>query len=159
MLSKKVIAKCLKDAVLECHNMDCRKCKYYKHKEWCLVYMQTDKIYETIKMKSFNINIFGIYEFIKKGEYSYIDEYGDIVKEKYNRIDKVNGGVLIDYIKDILSDPNLTEIHFIDNIFNYSTFNPENGTGENMTLTITEVNNGQKANKLYAKSRKKTYYK
>ena len=147
MLSTTVIIKCLKDAVLECQNKNCIDCKYYKDKMWCLVKMQTDKIYETIKMKSFNINIFGIYKVIKQGEYSYIDEYGDIVKEKHNHIDKVDGGILIDFIKDILGDPYLIEIHFIDNIINYSTFNPDNGTGEDMILTITEVHNGQKANK------------
>ena len=73
---------------------------------------------ETIKMKSFNINVFGIYDVIRQGEYSYIDEYGDIAKEKYKHIDKVDGGVLIDIIKDILGNPYLIEIHFIDNIIN-----------------------------------------
>lgn len=136
MINKKVIEKCLKDTVLECHKGSCRDCKYYKDKTWCLVRMQTDKIYEAIKMESFNINIFGKYKVIKQGEYSYIDEYGDIAKEKYNHIDKVDGGILIDFIKDILCNPYLIEIHFIDNIIDYSTFNPDNGTGEDMILTI-----------------------
>ena len=147
MINKETILKCLKEAITECHNTQCGDCKYYKDKTWCLVKMQTDKIYETIKMKSFNVNIYGKYSIIIEGEHSYIDEYGDIAKEKYNHINKVDGGVLIYFIKDIVGDPHLIEIHFIDNIISYSTFNPDNGTGEDMILTITEVHNGQKANK------------
>ena len=52
MLSKKVIAKCLKDAVLECHSKNCKDCKYYKDKTWCLVRVQTDKIYKTVEAET-----------------------------------------------------------------------------------------------------------
>ena len=147
MLSKETILKCLKEATKKCYNTECNNCKYHKDEVWCLTKSQTDRIYETVKTKSFNINIFGIYDVIREGEYSYIDEYGDIAKEKYKHIDKVDGGILIDFIKDILGDPYLIEIHFIDNIINYSTFNPDNGTGEDMTLTITEAHNEHETNK------------
>lgn len=147
MLSKKVIAKCLKDTVLECHSTDCKKCKYHKYNEWCLSYMQTDKICEAIKIKSFNINIFGKYKFVRQGKYSYIDEYGNIVEEKYNHTDKISGDRIIDFIKLLVNERDLIEIHFFDNKLYYSTFNPDNGTGVDITVTIKEMHNGQKANK------------
>lgn len=101
----------------------------------------------TSKKSNVNINVFGKYDVLRQGEYSYIDEYGDIAKAKYKHLDRVNADMLIKFIKDIMDDPYLIEVHFIDNKIYYSTFNCFDGTGEDMTLTITEIHNGQKANK------------
>lgn len=52
MLSRETILKCLKEAITECHNTQCNDCKYYKNKMWCLVRMQTDKIYKTVEAET-----------------------------------------------------------------------------------------------------------
>ena len=109
MISKKVIAKCLKDAVLECHNMDCRKCKYYMYKEWCLVYMQTDKIYETIK--GYAMNKKQINDMLKAERKLAINNYLKIVIERLDKsnyfsyLDKVYiDCILRDCVKEIIND-------------------------------------------------------
>ena len=80
MINKKVIEKCLKDTVFECNEGNCRDCKYYKDKTWCLVRMQTDKIYKTVKEMNTMRNIDGqtnraVKEFAKRLRIKAINKY------------------------------------------------------------------------------------
>ena len=109
MLSKKVIIKCLKDAVLECQNKNCIDCKYYKDKMWCLVKMQTDKIYETIK--GYAMNKKQINDMLRAERRLAINNYLKVAKERLDKsnyfsyLDKVYiDCILKDCVKEIIND-------------------------------------------------------
>ena len=109
MLSKEVIAKCLKDTVLECQSKKCIDCKYYKDETWCLVEMQTDKIYEEIK--GYAMDKKQINDMLKAERKLAINNYLKIVIERLDKsnyfsyLDKVYIDCMLrDCVKEIIND-------------------------------------------------------
>lgn len=92
-----------------------------------------------------NINIYGKYKVYYRNKYDYVDDYDYDLKMytyKTNTIiwrKTLQGGELLDLIRHKLNDVDVLEFHVCDTEIHISLFNPNNGTGSDIKIKITEV--------------------
>lgn len=110
------------------------------------------------------MHIYAKYDVEYTNEYNYIeDRIGDEYfyasdQSKWSKV--MDGGDLIDLVGNILTDSDILNFKFTQNpddissqIFYASTFNPYNGTGENICIKYKEVkvarNENEAQNRIY----------
>lgn len=81
-------------------------------------------------------HIYADYEITVENEYCYINEEGDHTTETENFTKTMDGGKLAEFIADLLKDREFSSISTINNKIEISTFDPMNGTGANISITI-----------------------
>ena len=92
-----------------------------------------------------NINIYGKYKVYYRNKYDYVDDYDydlKIYNYKTNTVSWrkiLQGGELLDLIGRKLKDNYILEFHVCNTEIHISTFDPNNGTGSDVKIKITEV--------------------
>lgn len=86
-----------------------------------------------------NICIFGNYVIEYENKYCYINEDGDHSDGIASQRMTLDGGELIKKIVEYINDPLFLEMNIKENQIYFSLFDPFDGTGDNITLTIKLV--------------------
>lgn len=84
-------------------------------------------------------SIYCDYEIIVKIEYCYLNEEGDHETGVEEFTETIDGSELAEYIAKLLHDGKFSSASVSDNLVSVSTFNPLNGTGRDIQITIKEV--------------------
>lgn len=81
-------------------------------------------------------NIYSNYKVHVINTYSYYNEEGDIVEETEEFVKEFDGGKLAEFIAECLNDRYFSSTQFGDNTTLISTFNPMDGTGADISISI-----------------------
>ena len=85
-----------------------------------------------------NICIFGNYEIEYENKYCYINEDGDHSNGIARQTMTIDGGKLAEKIAKYIMEPTFLEITVKENQIYIGLFDPNDGTDDNITITIKE---------------------
>lgn len=88
-----------------------------------------------------NFCIYSDYEITVKNEYCYINEEGDHTTEVEEFTKTMDGGKLAEFIAKLLLDKEFSSVSLSDNHILISTFNPLDGTGSDIQISIKGLEN------------------
>lgn len=83
-------------------------------------------------------SIYSDYKITVKIKYCYINEEGDHETGIEEFTVHMDGGELAEYIAKLLQDKKFSDVSTNDNIVSISTFNPMNGTGRDIQISINK---------------------
>lgn len=86
-----------------------------------------------------NFCIYCNYEITVKNEYCYINEEGDHTTETEEFTKIMDGGKLAEFIAKQLKDSEFSSIYTRGNELIISLFDPTNGTGQDLSISIKEL--------------------
>lgn len=90
-------------------------------------------------MKKNFVCVFFSYEVHYRCNFSYLDECGDFVSDKVDKIYRCDGGRLMEDIIRLISDDLLISFAYDNDTLFVEHFNPDYGTGADYEITIKEV--------------------